>query len=231
MDWSQQLPPQFSKTAQALSQLSATNYGVAFAAAVLTGARNGANGFPRITQTGLDIFAAAATNTAGQEAGQTPYNNWLQGAGSGGSGAPANTFFPIAGGLYLGDAADEAADWTRILAEHCTVSIKPQGGSTIINQPAITLPSGFGLQRTVNDSSGLGPFFSTHLGNTTGDNVFTFPDNTVFEAGRSYQCLLKPSNTCLAALANATGDFPPEGMVIGFAMAGIFAFGVGAQRG
>lgn len=230
MNWQEQLPPQFSRTAQALSQLTAANYGIAYAAAVLTGTRNGANGFARITQTGLDIFASAATNAAGQEAGQTPYNNWLQGAGSGGSGSPARKFWPLAGGLYIGGDDDENKDWVRVLSEHCTVQVKTQGGANIINQPAITLPSGFGLQRSVNDSSGLGPFFSTNLGNTTGDNVFTFPDNTVFEPGTSYQCLLKPSDNGRAALAAATGSFPTEGMVIGFAMAGIFAYDVGAQR-
>jgi hypothetical protein len=224
-----QLPPQFSKTAQAIRQLRAAGYFRAWSALFLSGNRNSATtGLGLITQNGVDIFQASVTTstTLNLKQGQNPYNNWL-----GNDSKPLNRFFPLAGGVYVGQMGDTATeDWGAVIAEHTQLIVSEKGGGNIVVQPTITVPSGLGLSKGVMDSSGLGPFFWSRSGPLDAANVFEFPDNTVFSMDKSYSAVLSATPAAATALAAAAGAFPTQGAVIGVCMYGIVEWNVGAQR-
>ena len=198
----------------------------AFAAALFTGNRNSAaTGLAQITN-GLatfDIFGQAA---AIAPQGQNPYNNWLDS-----SAKPLFEFFPQAFGVYVGHMGDTAADdAAKILIETGQITIQKQGQNIIARQPLLTVAPGIGMDSTIVDSSGLGPFYRTRNGQLGTQGIFALPKGIVFDKTTAINAFLNVSPLGATALAALAGAFPTEGAIIGVVFYGVGEFNIGASR-
>jgi hypothetical protein len=204
----------------------------AVAAWKLTGARNGANGYAKISNNEVDIAKIAGTDQDGRSPGDSPYNNWLNTQSQ-----PLFTFYAQHVGVYLGDGlahgvagAGNLLQAKKVIAEHSMLRIESTAMGVICKEPVWQLPPGVEFAGQQTDSAvyieSHGPMYPVGL--------LRLPKNTAFAEQKDVIKLALQFDKDLVTLLQSNaggfaGSFPTAGAIIAVVFYGQAEFRVGAR--